>query len=77
MSVGGEIIAQRANVTENGGIVKIYLPDFEANRWRAYGWMRYQKRQEIGDTIRYVGTPSGARLPVTWNVTLNPCRSCK
>jgi hypothetical protein len=74
---GGETISQHARVNENGGIVKVYVFDPEALRWRAHGWMRYTERKEVGESVSYFGTPSGERLPVRWNITPNPCRSCR
>lgn len=74
---GSEVISQHARVNENGGIVKIYVPDMTEKRWRPYGWMRYEQRREVGESVSFFGTPSGQRLPVTWNITPNPCRSCR
>lgn len=77
MTSGGEVISQHARVNENGGIVKIYTRDIEPGKWRAYGWMRYTQRKEVGESTTFFGTPAGRQVPVTWNVTPNPCRSCR
>ena len=72
---GSEVIGQRCNVTENGGIVRIYVPDFEAQRFRTYGTMRFEEKREVGSTTVYRGWHDGKM--VSWNVTPDPCRSCK
>lgn len=77
VTCGSETISQHARVNENGGIVKVYVFDLEARKWQAHGWMRYTERREIGESVQFFGTPSGQRLPVTWNITPNPCRSCR
>ncbi|HVE28348.1 MAG TPA: hypothetical protein VNC22_23230 [Sporichthya sp.] len=74
---GSEVISQHARVNENGGVVKIYIPSAEPNRWIPYGWMRYKERREIGESTAFFGVPSGRNIPVTWNITPNPCRSCR
>lgn len=72
---GSNVIGSHCNVTENGGIVNVYVPDYEAKRFRSYGRMRYEEKREVGGTTVYRGWHEGKM--VTWNVTPEPCRSCK
>lgn len=63
------------SVTENGGVVRIYVPDNDAQQFRPYGRMRFAEKREVGGTTIYRGWYNGKM--VSWNVTPNPCRSCK
>jgi hypothetical protein len=75
VTAGSEVIGMNCSVTENGGVVRIYVPDNEAQRYRTYGSMRFEERREVGGTTIYRGWYNGKM--VSWNVTPNPCRSCK
>jgi hypothetical protein len=75
VTTGSEVIGMNCSVTENGNVVKVYVPDNEAERFRSYGAMRFEEKRTIGATTTYRGWHEGRM--VTWNVTPNPCRSCK
>ena len=75
VTAGSEVIGMNCNVTENGGVVRIYTPDNEAERFRTWGHMKFEQKKTIGSTTTYRGWHRGKM--VTWSVTPNPCRSCK
>jgi hypothetical protein len=65
----------QCSVTDNGGVVRIYLPDNDAQRFRSWGHMKFDEKRTVGATTVYRGWHDGH--VVSWSVTPNPCRSCK